>query len=679
MAIDPATLVGTTATYSVAGSGAGLKVISSIMLMLAGVETTEHGDACWIQMNLTKTNGDLMRVALLLEDPRLSSENTDDARVLRYIYQECPDLRPIEYTNAVRGGAVTTVFGLLQNFMPRFEEDQFKDTLFPENGRYAGLKIRRTTAGRLSPEDRLEPGEARVLALNPEMLIGTGRNTRDTHGGRIWSDEDYPYRRLNESDYHELIEAGFNLFRVDDEQLEWVRHKPVFYQPVRSTPRHIEYPERFYRANDYGDTMFMDEPAVHIVWFVQHWPGYFHTYTDPTQFARLLETRVRETHDSEYFYGRNRLESFLRRAPYDLGDMTLPEDHYPSWETMEWSAWYQLKAGMPGIVHEGRYVSGEIPQIFNAEFDTRIPTDPESIFLLTYAHFRGAARMFNGDWGTAIYGQAEEEIVPLAMEMAYDMGARYLWFWTSDRLHHVPYEEQVALTRHITTYAKKHPRPPLPELNRAARTAIALPDGYTFRAYWLWDCGSFHIDRINQEGVTYRRVLAAAAGQVERCIREKTPFDLVYDDQALRARLDEYDEVIIVNKDATVTGIRRGNERFEVPPPERPDDDIPAPELTIRAEPMAGEAPLTVTFSAEVTSRSGRAGTRWRPPGRSDFDYLEMSWIFYPQDGPARLERTLPDIPVQYTFEKPGNYKVTGFTFDDRGVATRKSLEINVR
>ncbi len=679
MALDPASLVGASATYKVLGSGAGLQMISSLMLILTGIEKTDQGDAYWVQMNLNKSNGDLMRVAVLLEDPRLSREMTDDARVLRYIYQERPDQQPVEYVNAVRDRAATTVFGLLENFMPTFDPDDLETTLFPDEGRYGGLRIERHEQLTHAASTRLPVDEARVLRLNPEMLIGNGRNIRDTQGGRIWSGDDYPYRPLTEEDYAELIDAGFNLFRANDKQLEYLRDQPVYYIRQTTRPRFIEYPEWFYRANYYGETMFMDEPAVHIVWFVQYWPDYIHRFTHPTQCARLLETRIRETHDSDFYYGRTRLDHLLKMAPFDLGDMTIEEDHYPAWETMEWSAWYQLKAGMPGIVHEGRYVSGELPQIFNAEFDSRIPTDPESIFLLTYAHFRGAARMFNGDWGTAIYGQCEEELAPMAMEMAYDMGAKYLWFWTSDRLHHMPYEEQLALARHIKAYAEKHPRKPLRETNRAATTAIALPDAYTFRAYWLWDSGSFHMDRENDTGTPYRAVLSAAAGHIERCIKENIAFDLVYDDDVLRSHLDAYEEVILIGKDASLTGLRHGKEKFNVPPPERHDDGIPAPELTLKVRPLEGKAPLTVTLDAEVTSHSGRAGTRWRPPGSGDFDFLEMSWVILPEDGPALLHRSLRNQSMEHTFEEPGSYTISGFTFDDRGVSTRKSLQVQVR
>ena len=45
---------------------------------------------------------------------------------------------------------------------------------------------------------------------------------------------------------------------------------------------------------------------------------------------------------------------------------------------------------------------------------------------------RGAARVFDKDWGMSIYGQADPEISALGMQMAYDRGARYLFFGYPD-------------------------------------------------------------------------------------------------------------------------------------------------------------------------------------------------------------------------------------------------------
>jgi len=680
VAVDPASLAGQAAVYKVVGSGVGMKVVSRIMLLLIGTEPVGPDTAYWLQLNVTKTDGKQLVATVLVDDPHLSPERAPRTRVHRYIYQEADD-QPIEYVNAVRGGAVTTVFGLMPNFFPSFSEADLAKELFPARGRYLGLPIERVAVNTADvTEGGAVPPSPLRLELDPELLIGTSRNSRDTQGGRIWTGEDYPYRRLEKEDYDELIAAGFNYFRVDDKQELIVRNLPVFYL-VSRRPRFLEYPEMFYRANCRGTRMFMDEPGVHIVWFVRQWPGYVRTLEHPARIARLLEARVRESYESQYGYGKHCLEHLLRMAPFDLGDLQVPETHYPAWETMEWSAYYQMKAGLPGVVHEGRYVFGNEPQVFNAEFDARIPCEPKSLFLRTYGFLRGAARVFNGDWGTSIYGQSEQELNPLAMTLAYDMGARYVWFWTSDRLHHVPYEEQVALAKLLRDHARGHPREPLARLRRAAQVAIALPDGYALRPHRLWDTETFHLDRRNDDGVTFRHVLSKAVGQIERCIKQEIPFDIVYADDAFQERLEEYERVIFIGEDARVAGRRRGGGSFEVPEPTRTEQERSArpPDLTVHAEPTEGPAPLTVRLSAEVKSHSGPAGLKRREKGGSGWDYWEVMWVVQVDPHEAGLLHSDSGQTIEILFDRPGTYRIEAWTCDDRGIAARKVVTIRAR
>ena len=678
MAIDPASLAGQAAVYKVIASGAGLKVVSHIMLVLLGTEPVGNDTGYWLQLEVTKTDGRQLVATVLVDDPLLSPERAARVKVHRYVYREGEN-HPIEYVNAVRGGAVTTVFGLMQNFFPSFSEADLARELFPPRGRYLGLPIERTLIKRLDA-DLAPPASPLRLELDLELLIGTGRNTRDTQGGRIWTGEDYPYRKLEEKDYDELIAAGLNYFIVDDEQEMIVRDRPVFYL-IRRRPRFLEYPEMFYRANCRGTKMFMDEPGVHIVWCVRLWMDYIRGLDHPAQIARLLETRVRETCESDYGYGKHSLERQLRIAPFDLGDLRLPETHYPAWETMHWSAYYQMKAGLPGVVHEGRYVLGHDPQVFNAEFDARIPCAPESIFLQTYAFLRGAARVFNGDWGTSIYGQSQRDLNALAVTMAYDMGAKYIWFWASDRLHHLPYEEQVALAKLARAHAQSHPRPPLEALRRAARIAIALPDGYALRPHRLWDTEVFHLDRRNAHGVTLRRVLSNAVRQIERCIKEKIPFDIVYADDVFHPVLAGYERTIFVREDGTFQGRRSDGRPFKVPEPTRTEEERNArpPEITLHAEPTEGPAPLTVKVSAEVRSHSGPPGLKRRKPAGSGWHYWEVMWIVEVDPHEAGLLHSHSGETIEIPFARPGTYRIEAWTNDDRGLAARQAVRIHVR
>ena len=84
------------------------------------------------------------------------------------------------------------------------------------------------------------------------------------------------------------------------------------------------------------------------------------------------------------------------------------------------------------------------------------------------------------DWGLSIYGQADPQTAPVALTMAYDRGARYLWFWSSDHGHHLPFEEQLELAAVVRDHALVHYRGDRQELLSVARDAIVLPYGYTF-------------------------------------------------------------------------------------------------------------------------------------------------------------------------------------------------------
>ena len=66
------------------------------------------------------------------------------------------------------------------------------------------------------------------------------------------------------------------------------------------------------------------------------------------------------------------------------------------------------------------------------------------------------------------------------------MGARYVWFWTSDHDHHVPWVEQLALARHLHEHAQTHPRPSLYGPPPQIDTAIVIPNGFFLSLENLW-------------------------------------------------------------------------------------------------------------------------------------------------------------------------------------------------
>jgi hypothetical protein len=152
------------------------------------------------------------------------------------------------------------------------------------------------------------------------------------------------------------------------------------------------------------------------------------------------------------------------------------------------------------------------------------------MFQWYYAPLHGAARRFSKFWGTAIYGQCDPALAPLAFTTAYDIGARYFWFWTSDHGHHVPWPEQLALARTLKQYAREHPRSSIYAARPKTDKLILLPNGY-FATYanpsWLHCLDK---EGKNEESQKYHRLMCRTAKAVDECFRRGEDFDITVDD-----------------------------------------------------------------------------------------------------------------------------------------------------
>ena len=210
--------------------------------------------------------------------------------------------------------------------------------------------------------------------------------------------------------------------------------------------------------------------------------------------------------------------------------MRLAQVELPVWETQYDTAFYEMKGGGSGIVHEGRYQLQKFDDMMAQLSGQKRHYTVREMLRWYYAFLRGGTRPFGKFWGTAIYGQCDPAIAPEAFTTAYDMGARYFWFWTSDRAHHVPWPEQLALARALKQYAREHPRSsiyaPLPRIARA----IVLPNGY-FASYvrpplfsYLGKAGQ------SEEAQAYHRLMRRLVKTVEECFRRGEDFDITVDD-----------------------------------------------------------------------------------------------------------------------------------------------------
>jgi len=407
---------------------------------------------------------------------------------------------------------------------------------FAAAGRYLAHVIVLDRVTRTVPAEPIN--DATVLPLRPDLLVGTSRNFKDDGKGRPSPTADYHYIPFTDADYDEMIDAGANYFGVQGDQVDWVRHRPVFYRGPGA------FPEDWYRSNYMPIAMFSDEPMVRLSWQLDIPPQLSH----PQQMASFLESRVRHIYATIHD-----LAPIQRVFPTPLGLSTRDHIHTPTWETEYQTAFYQLAGGAAGIVHEGRYVREGYGWHPTALFGPGLEVTPREMLQCVYAFLRGAARAFDGDWGTSIYGQSDPNLRVEALTLAYDMGAKYLWFWTSDHDHHMPYPDQLALTRALIAHADAHPRDGLDRLRDRARVGIVFPAGYTLSWGDMFNQPTLGFERINHTGTAYREVVAAAMWEGVLCAKQGVSFDFTVDHAGL-ADLG-YEELRIVGEDASVTRV----------------------------------------------------------------------------------------------------------------------------
>src|ERR1035441_1431141 len=95
--------------------------------------------------------------------------------------------------------------------------------------------------------------------------------------------------------------------------------------------------------------MLIDEPAS-LIFGQERRAGKF-----ASDFSTLFEMRTRATYLSADFYGAWHLEAALRRQGVNFGDMRLIQTGVPTWDSYAEATYYEMKAGVSGIVQEGRY------------------------------------------------------------------------------------------------------------------------------------------------------------------------------------------------------------------------------------------------------------------------------------------------------------------------------------
>ena len=380
---------------------------------------------------------------------------------------------------------------------------------------------------------------------------------------------DYELVPLTEADYDEMVAAGINCIRVDDEQVEWVKNRDVFYWGIDAVT--LGYPECLYRSNYLGPTIFMDEPAVctrdHVLRpKLEADAGFRKAITPQLAFEAFQDY----FHTAKYDGAPARLCKGLEAHPdVDLGDMQFLQENLYTWDTIISSAIYQLSEGNTespaAIVFEppGRVGTMRTLPEMNMTYGCQIPIDtPKNLASILYGFLRGAARQTDKGWGMSIYGQVHRADAFWLQTHAYDLGARHFHYWDNYQLACVPYGEVLALSRNLSAHVESHPHRNLDALRKAAEIVILLPPGYNLGHVEmgrgnLWGLGELNLERRNREGVKYRTVMHNFFTEIERAIRLGVAFDLLWDLAGLK--LSDYREIVSIREDGKVE-VHEGNE-----------------------------------------------------------------------------------------------------------------------
>ena len=487
----------------------------------------------WWEMAVTKPDGTAFAIRALSERPPMTGDGI--GKVERYLFKD-GSRGFLDYRGKSTGGPLLPDLDFRTQLLPCPTPSTPFDGAFAATGTYLGNGVQLVKSGQGKPLADL--GQPKALILDPSLIVGTGRTFRDIDEGRI-TDRNYNYRPFTAEEYDEMDAAGTNYFMVDTAERElMVRERPAFYT---KHPVFEDYPNILYRSNYRGAIMFTDEPAILTA---------FNACQRVTDASNLLRMRVAASIAEQGYYSPRVLPATFEKAGVCLGTWDLRQRDIPAWEAVYQAGFHEMEGGVTGVIHEGRYNLGVFNTALKGMFGEGFEVTDEEMLDLHYAFLRGAARRFDGDWGMSIYGQADPPISPLAIKMAYDQGARYIWFWTSDHGHHMPYKEQLELTRVLREHEKAHPRKSVAK----SKAAVSFPEGYIgWSEFWpngIWNNERFGFQKPNERGVTYGKVVGECLKQGIALARKGVLFDFVVDGDP--ARKAGYERMIRVRTDGTV-------------------------------------------------------------------------------------------------------------------------------
>ena len=662
-------------------------VVETFTVTIGAVEEMAGVISQWMRLRATKANGEKFAVWLLSEGAPSDDFTVARTTISRYILQIQNDT-PLEFLDKFTGKPILPALSAWQYLFPKLADKATQNELFPQTTKYLGHTYHLTDI--TESGESAEPSNTHLLSLRPDALIGPPSNTRQKDETRRYDMSDYELIPLTAADYDEMIAAGINCVRVNEEQVKWVEYRNVFYWGIDAAA--LGYPECLYRSNYLGPALFMDEPAVctrdHVLRpKLESDPAFRKALTPEIAF----EAFQNYFHTAKYDGAPTRLCKGLEAHPdVDLGDMKFLQQNLYTWETMISSAAYQLSEGdtetPAAIVFEppGRVGTMRTLPEMNMTYRCQIPIDnPKNLASILYGFLRGAARQTDKNWGMSIYGQVHRADAFWLQTHAYDLGARHFHYWDNYQLACVPYSEVLALSRNLSAHAESHPHRNLDKLRAAAEIVILLPSGYNLGHVEmgrgnLWGLGELNLERRNQEGVKYRTVMHNFFTEIERAVRLGVAFDLLWDLEELK--VSDYREVVRIREDGKVE-VTENSETVvheATRTPTRPNGT--PPKLTVDVSIPQGKTPVEVHASATVTEGSAAVyytrgadengiynneGVLWElfGPAEEDYRFLnrEQSKIRINQ------EDLVTRVEIRFTLRHAGSYRLRAATVDMAG------------
>ncbi|MGL6226712.1 MAG: hypothetical protein ACRC10_08815 [Thermoguttaceae bacterium] len=706
-------------------------LLKQLTIELGDTETVNGQTGRWCSLQGEKVNGQSLTVWVFGTEFFPKTLKAADQTLFRYIFQEEGDV-PREYVHVLTGKPLFPTMGGWEYIWPQpvvAEEDSFakKDSSsgnvakkgekgsaffvtddqqqihFPNQidwlGHVYDLQQQKLLNGKVS----LEPGEIKLLRLQPDVLVGVPSNSRTKDDTRRYDGSDYEMVRLTRENYAEMIEKGLNCLRVDEEQRDWIKDEPIYYWGMNVAT--LPFPEILYRTPYIGPVIFFDEPGVSTRDYdirprLEKEPEFRRDLT-----VQLILDEYKRHFNKSVFDGPPTvlMKGLQARKDIDLGTMKIPQRNLYTWETLVagsvWELMYESDLGPRTFVFEppGRIGTRRTIPEFNMSYGCQLsPNNPAHFAPILFGFMRGAARMTGKDWGLSIYGAVDRADAPWLLTSAYDLGATHFFYWDNYQSACVPYSEYLALTRHLQSHIKERPERNLERLKQVGEVVILLPPGYdlghthTGRGN-LWGLGELNLERKNSLGVKYRTVMSHFFTEVERYLKLGTPFDLLWDIEGLD--LSGYREIVRVREDGQIEVITKGKTELLSGPrvPERTSGQGPTLEVTLnpgrsqsgqsnesgqagqqgklgrswtaRAVIREGDAPIYYTPGTDRRGLYPNVMVLWELYGPNEEDYRQLSGIVEQETDSAGIAI----VETRFSITQPGQYRLRVATCDTTG------------